>query len=259
MVRLPAQARGVPLNVGEAAARKVLIDAMSGGGGLHEFVDVVATVWRAYDRMPAAARGPATTAAFAWVKTWIGSPAFRSEYTRVRDEHRPAGAAAGTPTVDEELKKLLDEQSQGIAEARKMAESLPPADRPKFLAQIKEQEDQLRDPKRLETLRAVLQAQRGETADRADKTVVDWNANYPADPDAFVKKWLDRIMTMTANLDFDLPAIVIRNTRGEMLGFLSPGYSALPWESVYAIAAGRDAVIAARAAVAAWLKELGGS
>jgi len=251
------QAAG-PLGVGDAAARALLIDAMSGGGELHDYVKVVDAIWKAYDRTPVAARGALTTAAFAWAKAWMSTPAFKAEYARIREEHRPPGAQAGG-SLDDEIKKLRDEMLAVFQESRKVAATLPPADRDKFLANLKYQEDMLEDPAWEKQMRASIQAQRGEADARESDAVARWNDAYPAEPNAFIRKWLDRFMEQTADLDFDLPAIVIRNTRGEMLGFLSPGYLTLGWEKEHALSAGREAVAAARAAVAAWLKELQGT
>jgi len=251
------QAAG-PLGVGDAAARALLIDAMSGGGGLHDNVKVVDVIWKAYDRTPVAARAALTTAAFAWAKAWMSSPAFKAEYTRIRDEHRPPGAAA-EGSIDDEIKKLRDEMLAAFQESRKLAANLPPADRDKYLANIKYQEDMLKDPAWEKQMRASIRAQRGEADARESEAVTQWNDAYPAEPNAFIRKWLNRFMEQTADLDFDLPAIVIRNSRGETLGFLSPGYLTLGWEREYALCAGREAVAAARAAVAAWLKEMEGT
>ena len=86
--------------------------------------------------------------------------------------------------------------------------------------------------------------------------VLNWQAYIDPTEDGAVGT-IDRFMEATADLDFDLPAIVIRSSSGQMLGFLSPGYLALGWEKEFALCAGREAVSAARAAIAAWLKELG--
>jgi len=63
-------------------------------------------------------------------------------------------------------------------------------------------------------------------------------------------------MTATANVDYSLPQIWVKDPAGKVAGFLSVGLEDISWETMHAIVAGKDAVDAARTAVGAWLKEL---
>ena len=49
---------------------------------------------------------------------------------------------------------------------------------------------------------------------------------------------------------------MVKGRGGETIGFLSPGYTGMPWQRIHAILAGREAVEAGRAAAGVWLKEL---
>jgi hypothetical protein len=259
----PAQAKAGPLGVADATARRLLVE-----GILQESLrladerptrvtsDIVQTIWRAYDRMPAAARGPATTAAFAWAKAYVNSPEFAAAYAKQREGQKPAGAA--TVNVEAELRKMRDEQRAAAEAARTMAESLPEKDRAAMLAQLKAMEEQLNSPETLKTWRAVLEAQLGAANADRDNAAARWNANYPASPQTFVRGHLERFLAVTENLDYSLPTIVLKAPSGDTMGFLSPGYQGMAWQRVYAIMAGKEAVDAGRAAAAAWLKELGG-
>jgi hypothetical protein len=258
------QSTAGPLGVADASARQLLVDAI-----LHDSLrtasnevgfttsEVVAVVRRAYDRLPVAARGPATTVAFAWAKAFVNSPAFAAAYEKQREGQKPAGFTSSS-SVDGELKKLLDDQRAAHAEARKMAAKLPEKDRAAFLAMLKEQEARLDDPERIKTLRSVLEAQRGETTARADKSAVAWDTRYPANPRTFVREHLVWFLDVTEDIDYSLAFHVVRSPSGETLGFLSPGYTGMPWQRIHAILAGREAVDAGRAAAAAWLTELDG-
>ena len=253
-----------PFGVADATARKLLVDAITNDRlGVYESdvirSDLVTTAWRAYDRMPAAARGPATTAAFAWAKSYVSSPAFAAAYAQVREGRRPEGAA-NTPSVDEEAKRRLAEQLAAMEESRKMAESfpLPEKDKAALLAKLKEQEAQIKSPESQKMMRAVLEAELGQKVSAGSAAVAAWEARYPASPTAFVRDHLQRFLAGTAIIDYSLAAVVIKSPKAETMGFLSPGYTGMPWQHVHAILVGKEAVDAARAAAAAWVKELDG-
>jgi len=244
-----------PLGVADATARKLLVAAVLSNDG--NVGDLVPTVARAYAKIPAAARGAATTAAFAWARSYVTSPAFAAAYAEQREGQRPAGVA-NVPSVDDELKKMMDEQAAAMVLARKMAESLPEKDRSSFLAKLKEQEAQSKSPERLKILRTALEAERSGNASGSATAFAEWETKYPANPNAFVREHLQRFLKVTANVDYSIPAFFVRGPSGEVLGFLSPGYTGIPWQHVHAIVAGKDALDAGRAAAAAWLKEIEG-
>lgn len=255
-----SQGSAGPLGVADATARKFLVDAVDGESFRHyksNFIvsDFVQTVARAYAKIPVAARGPATTAAFAWARAYLSSPAFAAAYAKQREGQRPEGAA-NVASVDDQIKKMMDEQSAALAESRKMAASLPEKDRAAFLAKLQEMEAQLKSPERLKILRTALDAERGDDASRSTTAFAQWEARYPANPNVFVREYLQTFLKETANVDYSLAALMVRGPSGDVIGFLSPGYTGMPWQHIHAIVAGKDAVDAARAAAAAWLKEL---
>jgi hypothetical protein len=253
-----------PLGVADATARKLLVGAItdspfrtydregSGGGS-----GLALTVARAYAKIPAAARGPATTAAFAWAKSYVTSPAFAAAYAAQREGQRPAGVA-NLPSVDDQIKKMMDEQRAGAEMARKIAASLPEKERAAMLAMIKEQEAQAKSPESFKLVRAALEAGRVEEISRSSEALARWEANYPANPNAFVREHLQRFLTEMAKVDYTLAAHFVRGPNGDVIGFLSPGYTSMPWQHINAIVAGKDAVDAGRAAAAAWIKEIDG-
>jgi hypothetical protein len=251
-----------PLGVADASARKLLVDgiivdAFRTYQSTFINIDFVQTVARAYAKLPAAARGPATAAAFAWSKNYVSSPAFAAAYARQRAGQRPEGPA-NAPSVDDQIKKMMDEQAANLVMVRKMAESIPEKDRAAFLAQLKEQEAQANSPELLERMRKVFEAQHNEQTSRFTEELAQWEARYPANPNAFVREHLRRFLTETANVDYSLATIFVRGPGGDVIGFLSPGFTGIPWQHTHAIVAGKDAVDAARAAAAAWLTEIDG-
>jgi hypothetical protein len=251
-----------PLGVADDAARKLLVDAVLSEGFRNYQADriqsdLVATVGRAYARLPASARGPATTVAFKWARTYLSSPAFAAAYVKQREGQRPVDAG-NVPSVDDALKKMMDEMWAALEQARQMAAGFPEKERTAFLVTVKEREAELKSPETIKRYRAMLEAERGGNVSSAASEVAAWEAKYPASPDAFVRDHLQRFLTETATLDYSLAVFIVRGPGGEVLGFLSPGYTGMPWQHIHAILAGKDAVDAGRAAAAAWLKELEG-
>ena len=254
-VAVLGQAAG-PFGVADATARNLLVQAVLSSDG--NSGDLVPTVARAYAKIPAAARGPATAAAFAWAKSYVSSPAFAAAYAKQREGQRPQGVE-NVPSVDDQLKKMMDEQAATMVLTRKMAESLPEKDRAAFLENLKEQEAQAQSPERLKILRAALEAERGGNVSSSTAAFAEWEAKFPANPNAFVRGHLQRFLKVTANVDYSLPTYFVRGPSGEVIGFLSPGYTGIPWQHIHAIVAGKEALDAGRAAAAAWLKEIEGT
>jgi hypothetical protein len=241
-----------PFGVSEAAVRTMMLDAVAQGG----YGSVRVAVWKGYDRMPAAMRPAATSAAFAWAKAYVNSAAFKTAYAKVREEHKPDGATS-SGSIDAEVQKLIDQMLQAYEQSKQAVANLPPANRAKELANIDQMIAQVKSPQYASSMRAAMALQRGEETRQNTQSVEDWEAKWPADSQAYVRKHLEHLMAATASVDYGLPQIFVKNPAGQTVGFLSPGLTELPWESAQAILAGKPAVDAARAAVAAWLQELG--
>ena len=248
-----------PFATTEATARKLLLETIANGGFPGENMAIVSTVRRSYDKVPAAARAAATNAAFAWAKAFVQSPEFATAWQRVREERKPEGVAP-VESVDAEVKQLLDTQLAAIQQSRQILATLnmSPAERAKNLAQLQAQEDELKKPENLKKLRDSVGAVRGATAADDAEKLAKWEETYPADVKVMVKRALKNFLDITANVDFSIPTIWVKNAAGETLGFLSPGLTETPWEQLHALVAGKEALTAARAASETWLKELGG-
>jgi hypothetical protein len=249
----PAASALAPFGASEAAVRAELLDAMSGAG---DFVlRFLVSIVRGYDRVSAAARGPATAAAFGWFKVFVSSPAFASAYTKFRDEHKPAGVAAAS-SIDDEVKKQIADMIARTEESRQAVAALPPADRTKAIANIDQMIAMFRTPKYAADVKAGLEIQATAKAESSRKAAADWEAHWPADPKALVRKHLEHFFAATANIDYETQTIFVKGARGETIGFLRPGANALPPETVFSVVAGKPAMDAARGVVDAWMKEL---
>jgi hypothetical protein len=251
----PATGPLAPFGVTEAVVRAQILDAVE--SGLIPGSKIVATIQTGYERVPAAMRGPATTAALAWAKTVVSSSAFTSAYAKLREERRPRGVAAAG-SIDEQVSKEIDEQIAMYEQSRKNMSEVPlsPAERAAVMKGIDDALARVRSPEYRKGLRTGLEATTAGKAEDAAKAAADFAANWPADPNVFVRKKLEYIMTATADLDYSLPTFWVKNPAGRTVGFLSPGLESLPWEAARAIVVGKESVDAARAAIAVWLREL---
>jgi len=223
-------------------------------GPMHAFVSGVR---RAYQRLPEPARGPAVTAAFAWARAYVGSPAFAAVYAAVRQKAKPIGLPTHELSVDAEARQELDKKLAEFEESKKAALGvLSDADRPRFLAQAKELEDQFRDPQTLKFMRDEIESQRASETQGLDNAAVEWNKTYPADVHVFVRQEIERFLAASANIDFAIPVTLIRNPAGAIVGFVAPlDHPLESWEGE-CMMAGKDMVMAARTAIEEWVKEL---
>jgi hypothetical protein len=251
-----AQAALTPFGVTDRAARNLVLAEMRSNGSTAENRAIIPVVWNAYDRMPPAARGPATTAIVAWLKSFANSAEFKAAYAKERETRRPEGGADSL-SLDEEVKKTIDGQLATLAQYRAGVAALPEAERAKQLASLSAEEARIKSAENIRATRTLLEATRTQDSSRSAAATAEWRARYPADPQMFVKRYLQDFLTMTERLDFTLPTFIVKGPGGETLGFLSPGYTGLPWQKVHAILIGKDAVTAARAAAEAWLREIG--
>jgi hypothetical protein len=215
----------------------------------------VTTVRHAYERLPASARASAVTAAFAWAKAYVNSAAFATAYAAARQQAKPAGVSAGR-SVDEELKKKVDEERASLGESKKNLAFIPEADRASALKALNETEDRLRDPDLISAWRADIQSRHDADTRGTGEAAAKWNALYPSEAGAFVRQELERFLAGSADVDFSIPITPIK-TGGVIVGFVGPFEGPVgSWIKAECLLAGKDMVAAARAAVESWLKEI---
>jgi hypothetical protein len=140
-VALRAQARGfagplAPFGVGEAAVQSMLLRVLDGGGTLIRGSPIVDTIQKGYARVPAAMRAQATTAAFAWAKGYLHSPAFATAYAKFRQQHRPAAAAGEAGSIDEVVRQRINAYVAELEGSKTALDVLSPADRAKGIKNI---------------------------------------------------------------------------------------------------------------------------
>ncbi len=227
-----AQSALAQLGLTEAEARADVLGVVMGPeASLGIDTGLVKKGRAAYQKVPVAARGQVTTGLFAWAKTYTTSPAFKTEYARLRTE--------GTPQPKQYPKTV----EQELADMEKQMASLKIA-----AATIREQ---------MKGARAAIEANRATENETYQRDVKAWQERYPADSQAFVAKYLREFLASTAGLDFSAKVEIAATRVGPLPQFVDPALQNKPWQAVDAVYAGRDAAMAARAAAEAWLKEIG--
>lgn len=250
-----------PFGLTEAGARElILTDVESGGTSDHRNMSYTPLVLKgreSYPKIPAANRAAVTTALFGWAKGYISSPAFKTQYLKIRAEAKPIPTEYAL-TIDQEIQKELDEQLAGHKQMEEAAKSMPAAERASILASIKEAQAQMKNPAMLAAIRADKVEARAKDAAALVEGTKFWAARFPADPNAFSIIVLRNFLAGTAEVDYTAKVIEIQGEGGSGPGFADEALRQKPWMWVECVLAGKDAVTAARAAAQAWLKELGG-
>jgi hypothetical protein len=250
-----AQTALAQLALTEGAARNFVLDEIKAPARDRRAGIAIAGT-RAFLKLPVAARGPAATALFAWAKAYVNSPAFRTSY----DTYRKGVVGDGPrvePTVDEVIKKELDEVRAGLEEMKKnlAASGLPPAEQEKILAAWKEAADQGSSPELLDARRRGLEAERAERAAGDARTAAALDARLPADPQRLLARRLREFLEVTADVNF--AARTISLTGGpDGIEFRDRADRQRHWIWQQAAIVGPEATAAARAAAEAWLKEI---
>jgi len=250
-----AQSAIAQLGLTEAAARTFLFDELSAPTIHHRRSAIAIAGTRAFYKLPPAARGPAASALFAWAKAYVSSPAFTKAYADLRQGALPQGGQAETPTVDEELKKKMDEMLAALEEVKQAAAAMEPAARAKLLENLKVQEAQIRSPETVKMLRAALEAERGDRVASESRAVRSTTERLPADPKELFARRLREFLTETADADFSARTISL-TAGADGIEFIEPSHRDRHWMWQLAVIAGREATTAARAAADTWLKEI---
>jgi hypothetical protein len=216
---------------------------------------IVETGRRAFYKLPAAARGPAATALFAWAKAYVGSPAFKTAYAQRRRDVLGPDAPPAQPSIDDEVRAQIKEMKESLVQSRQMAASLPPANAAQLLKSIEEQEAKIKSGEFEKLLRMGLGANRDERAERDAAAANENDERYPTDPTRIFVRRLRQFLDATADVNFS--ARTINLTGGpDGIEFRDKADRQRNWMWQEAVIVGPEATAAARAAAQAWLKEI---
>jgi hypothetical protein len=204
----------------------------------------------AWKKVPAAARGPLTTQLYAWAKSLTATPAFKAEYQKERDHHKPTPPEY-SESPEEELKNKIQTETADREQSIKVMEANG----------MKEQAAQLRK-EWPELLKQMTAAWRNEIAEERKKNsdgyiqgMKDWETRIPADLNVALARQLRDFVANTADVDFAAKQGPVLG--GSEYGFLNRAYWDKPWQWKFSWEWGPEAIGAARTAAQAWLKELG--
>ena len=205
--------------------------------------------------LPPAARAELATAGVGWLKTYTTSAAFKGRYDNLRETHRPQPPQfEGTP--EDELKRADDEQKQQAEESKRAIASLPEEQRralEQALAASAEALAKMNTPEQRKLRLDEIRTARAARTRAHEQAVANWQREYPDNASPAIARRLREFLTVSADVDF---AAEVKPTEdGSRTRFVNPAYEAksAPWKLCFR--AGREATTAARAAVAAWLKE----
>jgi hypothetical protein len=253
-VALLAQTALTQLGLTEAAAQTFLFEELKGPTIQGRRSEIAIAGTRAFLKLPPAARGPAATGLFAWAKAHVNTPAFRKTYATLRQAATPE-ERQDSETVDEAVKKELDDLLTGIAQVKQAAASMPPADRARILESLKEQEAQFRNPEFAKRLAMTLEAERAASRAGDARVVRNTDDRYPANPEQLFARRLRQFLEQTADANFSARTISLTGG-ADGIEFVDPVDRERTWLWQLAVIAGRDATLAARAAAETWLKEI---
>ena len=253
--RLVAPTALAQLGLTEASARNFVLNEVKGPAS-DRGRDIVVTGTRAFLRLPASARGAAATGLFAWAKAYVSSPAFKASYETHRQNRLPRGTQY-SQSVDEALKKEIDEQRAGMEQMKKnlAASGMPPAEQAKILAEWEKAQALANSPELIQARRKSLEDARSETHASEARMVENVEQETPADPQRLFARRLREFLGATADVNFSARTVSLTDGP-DGIEFLDRADRQRPWMWQAAAIVGPEATSAARAAAEAWLKEI---
>ncbi|MGE5351770.1 MAG: hypothetical protein ACM3P0_06785 [Acidobacteriota bacterium] len=193
-----------------------------------------------------------------FVKFYSKSEDFKRRYLEQRDGSKPQPPEA--PKSMEEIKKNDKEQMRkSLQEMEKAKANLPASQRAEFekliqalkqqMAEIEKQDNVAYSSETEGYMKQNYEAEMKEYQER----LKEWEKDYPMQPDAMIRKWLEEFLKGSSDVDFD--AQVNTDQYGKKR-FANPDYEQKPdlWKLCYR--AGRQTTEAARKFAGDWLKEL---
>jgi hypothetical protein len=237
----------------EADAREWVKHTVFDGGPTFHILfgeDHVSHALEAFKKLPASARGPATTQLYAWTKAYVSTPAFNTEYLKAREAQKPQPPVY-TETADQELKAKVAKESADQEQSAKNAESMGMKD---AAAQMRKQFAGMRD-QLIPAWRAEIEERRKQEKDGFESGIKEWQERYPPDVPRLLARTLREFLETTTDIDFAAKQHLERGNI-DLMAFDNKAYNEKPWQWKLSYFWGPEAIAAARTAAAAWLKEL---
>lgn len=235
------------LGISEQTARNRFEDTVN-----HNYVAYDDTAAKAFKALPASARAALVNDAVAWAKAYVASPAYKTSYAQKREKEKPT--APVLKSVDEEVKKKLDEQQKQLDDFKKTVAAMPANQRATYEPTVKQMEAQIANPQTAVFFRQSIEADHAEAQRTYQERLKKWQDGYPADPAASVVRELKVFLDTTANVDFAAKL----GSRNNLMRFVDDVNEKKSREWKFCFRAGKEATTAARAGATAWLAELSG-
>lgn len=251
--RLAAQTALAQLGLTEATARRFVLDEIKTPARDRRSAIAIAGT-RAFLKLPPSARAAAATGLFAWAKAYVNSPAFRASYDSHRRDRLPQ-TRQDPLTVDEAIKKDIDEQLAGLEQMKQGIASLPPDDQRQILAKLKEAEAMVADPEQIKARREALEAERARERESLETMAREVEDQLPADPQRLFARRLREFLGATTDVNFSARTLSLAGGP-DGIEFLDRADRQRHWIWQQAVIVGPEATAAARAAAQAWLHEV---
>jgi hypothetical protein len=240
--------------VTEAEARDTILSELNGGVGGHSNREAVEMARKAYLAIPMSARGSATTALYAWTKTYVNSPSFKAAYAAYRKENTPV-LHEFSGTVDEEVKRKIAEDK---AKLDKDIKDMLAAGMKAQADALRQQGKMLDDKMYLQSIRMNIEETRAREKKNDETAMALFNERLPPNVMDSIALHLRAFLAATPDVDFAATQRKVLGGSGdEVLVFANDAYNKKPWQWKLAFEFGQQATAAARTAAAAWLKETG--
>jgi hypothetical protein len=248
-----AQSTLAQLGLAETAARNFVLDEIKTPATRRSSAIAIAGT-RAFLALPPSARAGAATGLFAWAKAYGNSSGFNASYASYRKDRTPS-AKQYALTVEEAVKKDLDEQLAELDQMTAAAASLPPETRANFLASVQKSRAMLTDPGFVKQMRTQLAAERAQESGNDAALVVKVDEMTPSDPQRLFARRLREFLDVTADVNFSARTISLTGG-ADGIEFVDRADRRKHWMWQGAAIVGAEATSAARAAAQAWLKEI---
>lgn len=194
-----------------------------------------------------------------YAQKYYGSPEFKTAYRNYRTKMKPTEPEALPTATVEEIKvaekQRLEQQLKGAEANLNSPNSKIKNAAPYAIENIKKQLQALDDPNNPTIRRKIEDANRMNEAIRKQHNdkMQKFEANYPEDPQVLLKKRLQQIIEITADVDY--AAELKEGFQGKKV-FVNPIYEKKPADWKLAFRAGKPATDAVRTAAQEWLKKL---
>ena len=193
----------------------------------------------------------------AFVKEYVNSEDFKSQYAQLREQKKPG--APELPHSAEEISRLRTEEiRKSIASIEESMGRMQDDMKPVMQSTIDMFNEQLKDYENPESETIISMAGYEQMSyefnmSEYQKKLTGWEEEWPADPMQLVKKRLQESLDRTKDVDF---GAALKDGYGGKKVFVNPQYESRNAEWKKAYRAGKEATTAAREFASQWLEEI---